>query len=188
VVTEGGRRVITAALVVVPGPADTVTFVRQERGPYAGWWLLPGGKVEFSEPVAAAARREAEEEAGCDVGELTLTGAYEIVGPGHHFVMWAYRSDRVGVVPERFAGHHVSGVRQERWDRLDPHPTDMPILNEAGVAAYPREVIAENLAREQITMTSLLTGEPFAGPAFSRSFTGISDRRRQPAAPDGWPR
>ena len=46
-------RVVTAALVVVPGPGDTVTFVRQERGPYAGWWLLPGGKVEFGEPVAA---------------------------------------------------------------------------------------------------------------------------------------
>ena len=50
---EAGGRVVTAALVVVPGPGDTVTFVRQERGPYAGWWLLPGGKVEFGEPVAA---------------------------------------------------------------------------------------------------------------------------------------
>lgn len=105
---------ITAALVVVPGPGDTVTFVRQERGPYAGWWLLPGGKVEFGEPVAEAARRETVEESGCDLGELVLTGAYEILGPGHHFVMWAYRSERVGVVPERFSGHHVSAVRQEQ--------------------------------------------------------------------------
>jgi len=47
--------VITAALVVVPGPGETVTFIRQERGPYAGWWLLPGGKVEFGEPVEQAA-------------------------------------------------------------------------------------------------------------------------------------
>ena len=92
-----------------------------------------------------------------------LTGAYEILGPGHHFVMWAYRSERVGVVPERFDGHHVSAVRQERWDRLEPHPTDMPILNDAGAAAYPRELIADRLAREQIAMSSLLTGEAF-GP------------------------
>ena len=33
---EAAGRVITAALVVVPGPGGTVTFVRQERGPYAG--------------------------------------------------------------------------------------------------------------------------------------------------------
>jgi 8-oxo-dGTP diphosphatase len=161
-VADAAGRVVTAALVVVPGPGDTVTFVRQERGPYAGWWLLPGGKVEFGELVEQAARREAVEESGCDVGRLVLTGAYEIVGPGHHFVMWAYRSE-VGLVPERFAGHHVSAVRQERWDRLEPHPTDMPILNDAGAAAYPRGMIADRLAREQITMTSLLTGETF-GP------------------------
>jgi 8-oxo-dGTP diphosphatase len=37
--------VVTAALVVIPGQTETVTFVRQERGPYAGFWLLPGGKV-----------------------------------------------------------------------------------------------------------------------------------------------
>jgi 8-oxo-dGTP diphosphatase len=162
-VAESVGRVVTAALVVVPGPGDAVTFVRQERGPYAGWWLLPGGKVEFGEPVEQAARREAAEESGCEVGELVLTGAYEIFGPGHHFVMWSYRSERVGAVPDRFAGHHVSAVRQERWDRLEPHPTDMPILNDAGVAAYPREMIADRLAREQITMASLLTGEAY-GP------------------------
>ena len=92
-----------------------------------------------------------------------LTGAYEILGPAHHFVMWAYRSERVGVIPERFSGHHVSAVRQERWDRLEPHPTDMPILNDAGAAAYPREMIEDRLAREQIAMSSLLTGEAF-GP------------------------
>jgi len=166
------RRVITAALVVVPGPGDTVTFVRQQRGPYAGWWLLPGGKVEFGEPVAEAARREAAEEVGCGLGQLTLTGAYEILGPGHHFVMWAYRSDRISVVPDRFAGHHVSAVCQERWDRLEPHPTDMPILNDARAAAYPRELIADRLAREQIVMASLLTGESFSSSAEVGSVTG----------------
>jgi 8-oxo-dGTP diphosphatase len=117
--------------------------------------------VEFGEPVAEAARREVEEESGCQPGNLTLTGAYEIIGPGHHFVMWAYRSDRAGVVPDRFTGHHVGAVRQERWDRLEPHPTDMPILNDAGAAAYPRELIADRLAAERISMTSLLTGEVY---------------------------
>ena len=79
--------------------------------------------MEFGEPVAAAARREAAEESGCDPGELALTGAYEIIGPGHHFVMWAYRGERTGVIPDRFAGHNVGGVRQERgtgWSRTRP--------------------------------------------------------------------
>lgn len=53
---EPKRQVVTAALVVVPGPGGTVTFVRQERGPYAGFWLLPGGKVEFGDTRAAGSR------------------------------------------------------------------------------------------------------------------------------------
>lgn len=154
-------RVVTAALVVIPGPRETVTFVRQERGPYAGFWLLPGGKVEFGEPVAEAARREAMEESGCQVGELLLTGAYEILGPGHHFVMWAYRSKQVGHVPAGFRGHHVAGVRQMPWAAVEPHPTDMPILNDAGVAAYGRELIDERMRRAGIGMTNLLNGESF---------------------------
>jgi 8-oxo-dGTP diphosphatase len=158
--------VVTAALVVVPGPAGTVTFIRQERGPYAGFWLLPGGKVEFGEAIIDAARREAAEESGCVVGGLDLTGAYEIRGPGHHFVMWAYRSKDARRVPAQFSGHHVAGVRQARWDEMEPHPTDMPILNDAGVAAYPRELIEDRMARESICMANVLTGEVF-GPVLA---------------------
>ena len=52
--------------------------------------------------------------------------------------------------------------------RLEPHPTDMPILNDAGAAAYPGELIAGRLARERIAMTNLLTGETFGRPTISR--------------------
>jgi hypothetical protein len=43
--------------------------------------------------------------------------------------------------------------------RYHPHPTDMPILNQAGAGACPQELIAARLAREPITMSSLLAGE-----------------------------
>jgi 8-oxo-dGTP diphosphatase len=88
----------------------------------AGFWLLPGGKVEPGERIIDAARREAAEESGCEPGELTLTGAYEILGPGHHFVMWAYRSSTIATIPGQFTGHHVTAVRQLRWDAIQPHP------------------------------------------------------------------
>lgn len=44
----GTERVVTAALVVVPGPAETVTFVRQQCGPYAGFWQPTGGNCSES--------------------------------------------------------------------------------------------------------------------------------------------
>lgn len=159
------KRVVTAALVVVPGPDETVTFVRQQHGPYAGFWLLPGGKVEFGEPTVEAAKRETVEESGCVVDELVLTGAYEILGPDHHFMVWAYRSKNLAQVPAGFSGHHVTGVRQVRWDALEPHPTDMPILNDAGAAAYGRELIEDRMRHEGILMTNLLSEQVYGTEA-----------------------
>jgi hypothetical protein len=40
--------------------------------------------------------------------------------------MRAHRSEQVGSISEHLVGHHVIAVRQERWDRLEPHPTDTP--------------------------------------------------------------
>src|SRR5260370_42158707 len=89
-VAEADGRVVTAALVVVPGLGDTVTFVRQERGPYAGWWLLPGGKGEFGEPVADAARREAGGESAADLRGRGPHGPYRRFLAGHHFLVCGY--------------------------------------------------------------------------------------------------
>jgi hypothetical protein len=75
--------------------------------------------------------------------------------------MWAYRSSGIATIPGRFTGHHVTAVRQLPWDAADPHPTDLPILNDAGAVACPRELIEDRMAREQILMANLLTGETF---------------------------
>jgi 8-oxo-dGTP diphosphatase len=153
--------------VIVPGPGDTLTFVGQERGPYAGSWVLPGGKVEFGEPITHAARREVAEEIGYTVLDMSLAGAYEIHGPDHHFIMWAYLGEDIAEIAPDFHGHHVGGVRQVGWRDLEPHPTDMPILNDAGVAAYSPDLIEDRLAARGIHMTNLLTGQ-----VFGRALTG----------------
>lgn len=161
---SSGVKVTTGALVVVPGPGQTVTFVLQERGPFAGAWLLPGGKVEFGESLADTARREALEESGCVVGSMSGVGLYEMRGQwaqgAYHFVMYVFLAREPAIVPDGFTGHHVSGVRQMRWSELRPHPTDMQILNDAGVADYPQADVDAELAGAGITMTRHLTGSP----------------------------
>lgn len=42
-------------------------------------WELPGGKIERGEDAETAARREAREEAGCELGAMRLLGAYAVV-------------------------------------------------------------------------------------------------------------
>jgi len=52
---------------------DKVWLVRQT---YMRGWFMPGGGVKKGETLDKAARREAREETGADLGVITLMGAY----------------------------------------------------------------------------------------------------------------
>jgi len=54
-----------------------VLLVRQT---YIPGWYMPGGGVKRGETLEEAARREAHEEVGADMGELSLLGAYTHFG------------------------------------------------------------------------------------------------------------
>jgi 8-oxo-dGTP diphosphatase len=140
-----------AALAIVPTESGVV-FVRQQRGPYAGWLLLPGGKVEFGETAEDAARRETAEEAGFRLDALTPTGVYEIrdAGGSYHFVMFAFRA--TGAIRVAAGGHHVDEIVEAATSDVRPHPTVMRILNDAGVAGYAAEDIEDGLRRDAILM------------------------------------
>jgi 8-oxo-dGTP diphosphatase len=164
---SGYGKVSAAALAIVPGPAATVTFVHQRRGPYAGHWLLPGGRVEFGESLPETARRETLEESGCRVDKLTMTGVYEMRGEwrdgAYHLIMFAFLADGPVPVPAgKSADAGVGEVIQSDPAVVRPHPTVMRILNDAGVARFDQAEIDELLARDGINMLCLPTGAPVA--------------------------
>lgn len=160
----GYGKVTAAALAIVPGPDATITFLRQQRGPYAGHWLLPGGRVEFGESLLDAARRETLEESGCVVDTLVPTGVYEMRGDwaegSYHLIMFAFLSPTPARVPAGFTGDHVGAVVQADPGAVRPHPTVMRILNDAGVAGYDDAAIEAGLAADGITMCCLRTDGP----------------------------
>jgi 8-oxo-dGTP diphosphatase len=51
---------------------DQVLLVRRGKPPRIGTWSLPGGAQHVGETTEEAARRELREEAGIEVGRLTL--------------------------------------------------------------------------------------------------------------------
>jgi ADP-ribose pyrophosphatase YjhB (NUDIX family) len=68
----------------------SLLLVRRGRGPAAGEWSVPGGRVEWDETLAEAVVREVREETGleCVCGELL--GWVERLpedAEGHHFVI-----------------------------------------------------------------------------------------------------
>lgn len=61
---------------------------RRMKAPEAGYWSIPGGKVDHLEPSLAAARREAEEESGLTIGKVEFLCHSEYIDPEdrHHWV------------------------------------------------------------------------------------------------------
>lgn len=79
-------RPVTLGVRVILVREGRVLLVRHV---YQEGWLLPGGGVERNETLEAAARREAREEVGAELGELRLLGVFS------NFL--EYKSDHVAV-------------------------------------------------------------------------------------------
>ncbi|WP_269082879.1 NUDIX hydrolase [Allosalinactinospora lopnorensis] len=151
-----------AAVAIVPGPKEqTLTFVLQNRGVFAGHWLLPGGHVQPGENPEQAARRETAEEAGIHLGALALTGIYDVHGRDsglpYWFRMHVYRALRPCGIPESFVPNptEVSQVSQTYPSEILPHPIDMCILNEAGLADYDPGFVHRLLGADGVAMSRL---------------------------------
>jgi 8-oxo-dGTP pyrophosphatase MutT (NUDIX family) len=66
-------RPLTLGVRVMMIQGEKVLLVRHT---YIGGWYMPGGGVKRSESLDQAARREAREEAGADLNNISLMGAY----------------------------------------------------------------------------------------------------------------
>ena len=151
--------ITAAAVVIVPGRGSTITFVAQRRGPFAGSWLLPGGRVEFGESLADTARRETLEESGCVVGDLDLVGVFEMRGTWahgpYHLITFTFMAREPVTLPgkptgDRGVGEVIQGVPQD----LAIHPTVMRVLHEVGVAEFDLTKVDRALAVGGITLQS----------------------------------
>lgn len=69
-----------------------ILLYKRMRPPEAGYWSIVGGKVDHMEPAEEAARREAEEETGLDIGGVRLLGPTELISDAdnQHWISLLY--------------------------------------------------------------------------------------------------
>jgi 8-oxo-dGTP diphosphatase len=95
---------ITTDCVIFDGDAR-VLLIRRKNEPFKGDYALPGGFIDIGETTEAACRREVREEAGLELGRLTLVGVYSDPkrDPRGHAVSVVYMT-RFADAPEPNAG------------------------------------------------------------------------------------
>lgn len=71
---------------------DKVLLTKREIYPFQGYWVLPGGQVEYGEKVEEAIKREMKEELGVSVKIKKLVGVYSDPkrDPRYHSVSVAF--------------------------------------------------------------------------------------------------
>ncbi len=93
---------------------DSLLLIQRGRGAAVGEWSVPGGRVEFGESLAEAARRETAEETGLEVVVGDVIGWVERVSAEHHFVIVDFAVTVVGGTLR--AGDDAADVR---WVAVD---------------------------------------------------------------------
>jgi ADP-ribose pyrophosphatase YjhB (NUDIX family) len=101
-VNEPPRVEVAVGAIVQRG--DRVLLVKRGRGTAVGLWSVPGGRVEFGEPVHDAVEREVFEETGLRVRAGRFAGFTERIGsdpdPYHYVILdfFASEHDHTAVV------------------------------------------------------------------------------------------
>jgi mutator protein MutT len=145
-------KVTEVAVGVVFSPdASRVLFGQRPAGkPYAGWWELPGGKVEAGETVRQALVRELQEELGITATELSPWAIVEHAYP-HAFVrLHFYRVFGFLGQPTSLEQQSFAWASKDASDLSPLLPATAPVLQWLTLPPYLRCRVAQEGAQEVI--------------------------------------
>ncbi|MBI8696859.1 NUDIX domain-containing protein [Pseudomonas aeruginosa] len=111
---------------------DKILLLQRRRDPEAGHWGMPGGKVEWMEPIEHAVRREILEEIGVTLEDISLVGVVDQIDQSdqEHWIAPVYTPSAFTGTPRLLEPEKHSDIGW--FDLRDlPHPltlTTMGIL------------------------------------------------------------
>jgi 8-oxo-dGTP diphosphatase len=141
-----------AAIALITDERGRVLLVKQTGGPFAGSWLLPGGRAGDDESAVHALVREVREETGLTMTDAVYVTGYRTSGDGYDLTVLMYQGPATGtLVPERGS--------DARWFDVaaipDPHPALRRQLHDAGMTGDDDAAITVALDGAGIEMARL---------------------------------
>jgi 8-oxo-dGTP diphosphatase len=114
--------VVEVAVGAVALRDDSILLIRRGRGPAAGEWSLPGGRVAFGEELHEAVVREVAEETAIEVVVERFLGWVERLGDDgepYHFVILDFLVSVLDPAQEPVAGDDAAEAVWKRLTDLD---------------------------------------------------------------------
>jgi 8-oxo-dGTP diphosphatase len=144
--------VAIAAIALVRDDRGRILLVKQTGGPFAGAWLLPGGRAADDESAVHALVREVREETGLTMTDAVFVPGDRTHGDGYDLTVLMYRGPATGtLVPER-----GSDARWFDGDAIpDAHPALRRQLFDAGIGTDDGAAIESALEAAGVRMERL---------------------------------
>jgi ADP-ribose pyrophosphatase YjhB (NUDIX family) len=111
-------------------------LVKRRKAPEAGFWSLPGGKVDFLERAEEAVIREIAEEIGVPIALGPLLCLVQIIGvDGQHWVSPVYRASIETGAPVNREPDKIEAIG---WFALEAPPAPLAIAAREAIAHLRR--------------------------------------------------
>lgn len=111
-----------------------ILLVKRLSAPEANHWGLPGGKIDWLEPVETAVIREVREELGIEIGNLRLLCVVDQIDPEaqEHWIAPVYETEDFEHEPRIIEPHKHEAMG---WFALDQLPSPLTKATLTAVSA-----------------------------------------------------
>jgi 8-oxo-dGTP diphosphatase len=148
-----------AACIVRSGEGNVLLAERSARQVSAGYWEIPGGKIDSGESPEAAAARELREEVGLEVRALRPWITYDYAFPTKTIRLHFFAADDWTGTPHGREGQRIAWVDPGRVTVAPILPSNERVLR---ALALPREYLAFDAAPASIDRTLEAMASAFA--------------------------